>query len=62
MDWRQIYEENYKKMVKEVFQNSKQQENTKELYNKLALLTNTNKLTDFLNPGESFIISNDQAK
>ena len=34
----------------------------KEMYTKLALLTNTNKKTDFINPGESFIISNQQAK
>ena len=32
------------------------------MYAKLTLLTNTNKMTEILNPGESFIISNEEAK
>ena len=46
-------------MIKEVYRNNKDNYNPKEMYSKLALLTNTGKMTDFLNPGVSFIITNE---
>ena len=49
-------------MIKKVFRNNKEKTDTKEVYLKLSQLTNTNKMTDILNPGESFIISNEEAK
>ena len=45
-------------MINEIYKNDKKNFDAKEMYSKLALLTNTNKMTDILNPGESFIISN----
>ena len=48
-------------MIKEIFRNKKLEDNTKEMYSKLAMLTNTRRMTDMLNPGESFIISNNEA-
>ena len=45
-------------MIKEVFRNNRKNFNPKEMYSKLVLLTNTSKMTDFLNPGVSFVITN----
>ena len=49
-------------MIKDVFQQNKETIDPKEFYQKLAMLTDTKNLTDFLNPGVSFIISNDDAR
>ena len=62
MNWTDLYESNYKNMITEVYKNNKTNFNPKAMYSKLALMANTNKLTDFLNPGTSFMITNEQAK
>ena len=49
-------------MVKQVFQDEKGENNSKNMYEKIVALADVRQLTDFVNPGETFIISNKQAK
>ena len=58
----EIYKENYKNMVRQVFQNEKGESDTKEMYARITALAEVKQITDFITPGESFIISNEQAK
>ena len=58
----QLYKENYSKMVKQTFRKAKGDSNSKEMYAKITALAESSQITDFITPGESFIIPNDQAK
>ena len=49
-------------MIEETFHHKPNKNNIKLTYQKLAMLTDTNKLTNFIKPGESFIISTQEAK
>ena len=53
-----MYKENFRNMVREIFQNQKTKFETKDLYDNLTKIVNIKKLTDFVAPGQSFIISN----
>ena len=48
-------------MIKEVFQNQDIKD-TKPMYDKISMLVKAQAKTNFLKPGESFIISNQQWK
>ena len=58
----EIYRENYKNMVKQTFRNEKGETDTKEMYARITALSEIKQITEFITPGESFIISNEQAK
>ena len=49
-------------MVKQTFRNEKGETDTKEMYARIMALAEIKQITDFITPGESFIISNEQAK
>ena len=49
-------------MVEDIFKPKKDIYQTKNMYDKIAQLTNIKKQTTFVIPGESFIISNKQWK
>ena len=49
-------------MVKQTFQDSKGENNTKNMYEKITALAEVKQITEFITPGESFIISNEEAK
>ena len=55
----EIYKENYRDMVHRTFRNEKGESDTKEMYARITSLAETKQITDFITPGESFIISND---
>ena len=57
----ETYKENYNNMIKQIFRDNKGEADTKEMYNKITTLADIKEITDFITPGESFIISNDQA-
>ena len=46
-------------MIKEIFQ-KKEQRDTKPMYDKIKLLVKAQQKTNFIKPGESHIISNDE--
>ena len=58
----EIYRENYKNMVRQTFKNDKGETDTKEMYARITALAEVKQITEFITPGESFIISNEQAK
>ena len=45
-------------MIKEVFQQNKNNNDVEKMYNTIKLLINRKQKTQFLTPGESFTISN----
>ena len=57
-----MYKENYKKMVKEIFQNNNNNKDTKQMYEKIKLITKNGNKTQFLKPEESFVISTEEWK
>ena len=59
---KETYKENFQLMVENIFRDNKGENDTKEMYSNITALTDIKQLTEFITPGESFIISNDQAK
>ena len=57
-----MYKENYKKMVKEIFQKNNNNKDTKQMYEKIKLITKNGNKTQFLKPEESFVISTEEWK
>ena len=49
-------------MVQNTFRDEKGTKDTKEMYARITALAEVNQMTDFITPGESFIISNEEAK
>ena len=49
-------------MIKQIFQDVKGEHNTKEMYKRVTNLADVKQVTDFITPGESFIIANEEAK
>ena len=46
-------------MVQKIFRNEKGETDTKEMYARITALEETKQITEFITPGESFIISNE---
>ena len=46
-------------MVRQTFRNDKGETDTKEMYARITALAEVKQITEFITPGESFIISNE---
>ena len=55
---KEMYQDNFKTMIKEVFRQKNDPKDIKQMYDKIKLLIQPKAKTQYLIPGQSFIIPN----